>query len=209
MKRGLIRMILMVTCMVLLWAPPGRCVEFAILGGLTIGSQSQGLRLADSGYAGTQGQDAFGIGCRLQELWRGSFLGVGYVRSGFCDIGKSEDRDPWLGVHSHMISIAFGKDVSIGRGTCGISLGCAHVIDDFFASRRGSSQHLLRERDTGGVLGMRISAPLTGSVTLLWDYRLLVRPPVDRSGRLSTGEYYHLSQGSTHHFILAGIGVRM
>jgi hypothetical protein len=213
MIRGCIASTLLVTVVFVLSPGTGNTMPLRLdligLGGFTVGSGPQEVRLSNSDIRSFQGQDVLGIECRASALWWSSFLGVSYKAGGFCDIGIPEDFESELTLHSHFIQIVAGRNLRLGAATLGLGLGYSYVIDRFSIKAEGGALKEREEKDSGCVLGARVSAPLSRTVAILWDYELLLRPSLRGSGSLLPAGTYTLRQGSVHHFVLGGLSIRI
>jgi hypothetical protein len=182
-------------------------LDIITLGGFTISGEVQKVTFINGDFLSLQGQDAFGVEGRLSSLWCDSFLAVSYKAGGFCDLGESQDFG--FSLHSHFLEVSAGKNLRLGTGILSLGAGYAYVIDEFSVLPEGRPRTEHEERDSGCVLGARFSVPVTSSISVLWDYEVLIRPSTDYAGRLNGGWPYNLVQGSMHHFILGGISVRV
>jgi len=183
-------------------------LELVGLGGWTIAIGPVDTKISGGFFSTSQifpAQDVFGVECRLSPLWFDSFVGVSYRTTGVLGIGEDSEDD--LRLRSHLWGLSAGKNLPMGKCILSVSLGYNYIIDDFSVGIEGAPHPPHRVEDSGCTIGARISAPITRSVAVLWDYQMLIRPSTSDSGDVIAGLHYTVRQGSVHHMILGGISI--
>ena len=184
-------------------------LDIAAEGGFILSGEAQEIILSSGQMRGFQGHEVLGVESRVSTLPWSSFVAVSYKVGGFVDVGDPEDFDSLLKLRSQFIQVVAGRTFGLGAASLSLGLGYSYIIDRFSMTSGGGTIKLRQETGSGCVLAARVTAPLAGPVSILWDYEFLVRPSVAASGRIGSVATYDIRQGSVHHFVIGGLSIRV